>query len=140
MNVVRASANCDCRRHERFALASRECSTAENAAVSLDRAFARIVGECECRAVGKRSAFERKRAIVRDGGVFQRAVSDGTWKLIEYNVNGTRTTQLFNLQQDPYEMDNLAGETKQRKRITQLRQQMSRECETTHDPVERFWE
>ena len=71
---------------------------------------------------------------------FQRAVSDGTWKLIEYNVNGTRTTQLFNLQQDPYEMDNLAGETKQRKRITQLRQQMSRECETTHDPVERFWE
>ena len=71
---------------------------------------------------------------------FQRAVSDGTWKLIEYNVNGTRTTQLFNLQQDPYEMNNLAGETKQRKRITLLRQQMSRECEATHDPVERFWE
>ena len=51
-----------------------------------------------------------------------------------------RTTQLFNLQQDPYEMDNLAGETKQRKRITQLRQQKSREFETTHDPVERYWE
>ncbi len=71
---------------------------------------------------------------------YQRAISDGIWKLIEYNVDGTRTTQLFNLQQDPYEMYNLAGEAAQRKRIKQLRQQMSRECETTHDPVERYWE
>lgn len=27
----------------------------------------------------------------------QRGISDGTWKLIEYHVNGKRTTQLFNL-------------------------------------------
>jgi len=38
-----------------------------------------------------------------------RAVNDGRWKLIEYRVSGVRTTQLFDLHDDPHEMHNLAG-------------------------------
>ena len=34
---------------------------------------------------------------------YQRQVQDGEWKLIEYSVNGTRRTQLFNLLEDPWE-------------------------------------
>ncbi len=72
--------------------------------------------------------------------MFQRAISDGIWKLIEYNVKGKRTTQLFNLKQDPYEMENLAKKYKHSKLIKQLRKQMSQACEETYDPIERFWE
>jgi arylsulfatase A-like enzyme len=58
--------------------------------------------------------------ILNDGGAtgretllfayrgFQRAVQDGRYKLIEYVVDGTRTTQLFDLQEDPWELSNLA--------------------------------
>jgi arylsulfatase A-like enzyme len=37
-----------------------------------------------------------------------RSVRDERYKLIEYNVDGIRTTQLFDLQTDPWEMNNLA--------------------------------
>lgn len=40
---------------------------------------------------------------------FQRGVRSGRWKLIEYNVNGVRTTQLFDLLNDPWETANLSG-------------------------------
>ncbi len=66
----------------------------------------------------------------------QRAVSDGEWKLIEYNVNNVRTTQLFNLKDDPKEMTNLAGEKKYSKRVAQLRKQMKIEADRTNDKVE----
>jgi len=39
----------------------------------------------------------------------QRAVRSGQHKLIEYNVAGARTTQLFDLVADPWEMNNLAN-------------------------------
>jgi len=38
----------------------------------------------------------------------QRGIRKGKWKLIEYNVNGERNTQLFNLDKDPWETRNLA--------------------------------
>jgi hypothetical protein len=38
----------------------------------------------------------------------QRAVRTNTHKLIEYNVDGTRTTQLFDLERDGWEMNNIA--------------------------------
>jgi arylsulfatase A-like enzyme len=40
----------------------------------------------------------------------QRALRTDTHKLIEYNVNGQRTTQLFDVRRDPWEMRNLAQE------------------------------
>ena len=39
---------------------------------------------------------------------FQRAVRNDRYKLIKYNVKGSITTQLFDLQEDPYETNNLA--------------------------------
>ena len=68
----------------------------------------------------------------------QRAVSDGEWKLCEYNVKGVRTTQLFNLKSDPWEMTNLAGEKKYKKIIKKLRKQMVIEHEVTKDNSS-FW-
>ena len=37
-------------------------------------------------------------------------VKDDRYKLIEYVVDGRRTTQLFDLERDPLECRNLAGE------------------------------
>lgn len=41
---------------------------------------------------------------------FQRSLVEGRYKLIEYNVGGIRTTQLFDLEADPWEGTNLAGD------------------------------
>lgn len=52
---------------------------------------------------------------------FQRGVrTDDNWKLIKYNVRGTETTQLFNLNQDPWEMHNLAHDPECRARLEDL--------------------
>ncbi len=40
---------------------------------------------------------------------FQRSVRDSRHKLIEYVVDGCRTTQLFDLVEDPWELENLAA-------------------------------
>ncbi len=55
---------------------------------------------------------------------YQRGISDGEWKLIEYHVNGDKHTQLFNLKEDPSETKDLSKEKKQAKRIKQLQQKM----------------
>jgi len=41
---------------------------------------------------------------------FQRGISTGRWKLIEYNVGGNKTSQLFDLRKDPLEKENLAAQ------------------------------
>jgi len=51
----------------------------------------------------------------------QRAVSDGRFKLIEYCVSGQRTTQLFDLGADPWEMNNLANSLDYADRLVELR-------------------
>jgi len=51
---------------------------------------------------------------------FQRALRTGRWKLILYNVGGRITTQLFDLETDPWERDNLAGRAEHRERIAGL--------------------
>jgi arylsulfatase A-like enzyme len=56
----------------------------------------------------------------------QRAIRTRDWKLIEYQVNGTRTTQLFHLSRDPWEMRDLSGEAAQAARIRELRARMVR--------------
>jgi arylsulfatase A-like enzyme len=48
--------------------------------------------------------------------------TDDDWKLIEYNVGGTRTTQLFHLADDPWEMKNLAGDPAHGDRVASLRE------------------
>jgi len=55
---------------------------------------------------------------------FQRALCSGRWKLILYNVGGRITTQLFDLETDPWERNNLAGRSEHRERIAALTRQL----------------
>jgi len=52
---------------------------------------------------------------------FQRAVRDERFKLIEYHVAGTRTRQLFDLQNDPWELQNLAADGRYEQQLHSLR-------------------
>jgi arylsulfatase A-like enzyme len=74
----------------------------------------------------------------------QRAVREGRHKLIEYAVNGQRTTQLFDLQADPFEMHNLAGDPAYTGVLARLRQALSRwrdELGDTQEGMGRlFWQ
>jgi arylsulfatase A-like enzyme len=51
----------------------------------------------------------------------QRAVRTHDAKLIEYSVNGVRTTQLFDLKNDPWEMKNLADDPAHSEQLKALR-------------------
>lgn len=69
---------------------------------------------------------------------YQRSISDGEWKLIDYHVNKEEHTQLFNLKNDPMEMINLSKEKKQTKRIKQLREKMM-QLKTETGDNSAFW-
>lgn len=58
---------------------------------------------------------------------WQRAVQDAQYKLIEYCVNTTRHTQLFDLLKDPQEMTNLAGNPAYAGTLEKLRTLLSAE-------------
>jgi len=64
----------------------------------------------------------------------QRGVSDGRLKLIEYSVGGKRATQLFDLENDPFEMTNLADEAARRGELTRLRALLKASQKEVHDP------
>jgi arylsulfatase A-like enzyme len=51
----------------------------------------------------------------------QRAVQDQRFKLIEYVVNGERTTQLFDLVADPWELNNIAEDPSYEQKLHELR-------------------
>jgi arylsulfatase A-like enzyme len=51
----------------------------------------------------------------------QRAVQDGRHKLIEYVVKGTRRTQLFDMQNDPWEVRDLASQPGRARQVDELR-------------------
>jgi arylsulfatase A-like enzyme len=57
---------------------------------------------------------------------FQRAVQDGRYKLIEYVVGGEQRTQLFDLQEDPWELTNLADDPAYTETKTRLREALQR--------------
>ncbi len=65
---------------------------------------------------------------------FQRAVRTAdNWKLIKYNVNGVETTQVFDLNKDPYEVKSLANEPAFRPQRQQLETLLLSEMKTYHD-------
>lgn len=56
----------------------------------------------------------------------QRSARDSRYKLIEYVVDGRRTTQLFDVQTDPWEMTNLAADAGYAAHVTRLRGELER--------------
>jgi len=54
----------------------------------------------------------------------QRAVRDGRFKLMEYVVAGKQRTQLFDLEEDPWEIDNLADSPHHQRILQSLRRQL----------------
>jgi len=72
----------------------------------------------------------------------QRGVKDRRFKLIEYVVEGRRTTQLFDLLTAPSEKDNLAGDPVHSSRPADLRQELRRwqdELGNTGEEGRTFW-
>lgn len=77
--------------------------------------------------------FESLVPSLRDGGhpgrshlsfafmSWQRAVRDDQFKLIEYAVEGRRSTQLFDLLDDPHELTNLAGQPEFAETLARMR-------------------
>jgi arylsulfatase A-like enzyme len=64
----------------------------------------------------------------------QRGVRTRDWKLLEYNVAGKRTTQLFHLRDDPWELRNLAaGDAR---RVGEMRELLRRWMKEADDPVD----
>jgi len=67
---------------------------------------------------------------------FQRALRTRRWKLILYNVHGKKHTQLFDLEKDPWEMNNLAREPSQKKRIKEMTKVLKSMMAEADDPVQ----
>lgn len=73
----------------------------------------------------------------------QRGIRDTRYKLIEYAVDGRRTTQLFDLLEDPDELNNLADAPGHAHTVTRLREQLRgwREAAGDHtDQGNAFWQ
>ena len=93
-------------------------------------------------------AMQTPNLPVRDSHYFgycsvQRAVSTQQYKLIEYAVNGTRTTQLFDLEADPWEMTNRATDPAYQERVSELRNKLTQWhhiAGETHEHESKFWE
>lgn len=64
---------------------------------------------------------------------WQRSIYDGQHKLIEYCVDGTRTTQLFDLRKDPHEIENLANQADHAETLGRLRKLLEAERKNLND-------
>jgi arylsulfatase A-like enzyme len=65
----------------------------------------------------------------------QRAVREDRFKLIEYDVDGERTTQLFDLASDPLEQHNLADDGTHAEDLERLRDRLRTAQERMDDPT-----
>jgi len=85
--------------------------------------------------------LQGRASALRDSQFFayrnlQRAIRTDRFKLILHNVHGVKTTQLFDLQNDPLETRNLAGEPARATLIYQLTALMKDWMKRVDDPVE----
>ncbi len=85
--------------------------------------------------------IHHKRARVRDWllGAYrdcQRMIRDERWKLIKYNVSGVKNVQLFDLQNDPDELTNLAADPKNARQLARLEKLLIVAREQFGDPVD----
>lgn len=84
------------------------------------------------------TAIENAEVQTRDSLFFayeryQRAVRQGRMKLIEYVVQGVRHTHLFDLEEDPFEKNNLAGIGSNARILAQLREQLQKRSASCGD-------
>jgi len=70
---------------------------------------------------------------------FQRGIRRGHHKLIEYHVAGRRTTQLFDLAADPWEMHSLADDPAHAGELASLRERLVHWRDALDDPSS-FWD
>ncbi|MDR6562052.1 MULTISPECIES: sulfatase-like hydrolase/transferase [unclassified Arcicella] len=70
---------------------------------------------------------------------FQRGVKKDGFKLLEYNVDGNRHTQLFNLKEDPWEMHNLADEPECKAKKQALKAELLKLKVEFADTFSSFW-
>lgn len=81
--------------------------------------------EGESLAAAMRSPEEKVRdALYLAYERLHRGVRTRSHKLIEYNIDGTRHTQLFDLRADPHECDDLSGDPAQAHLLEELRGQL----------------
>jgi arylsulfatase A-like enzyme len=66
----------------------------------------------------------------------QRAVREPRWKLIEYHVGGVKTRQLFDLENDPDELKNLAGDPAAAKPLRRLEALLKMARAEADDPID----
>ncbi|MBI4556093.1 MAG: sulfatase-like hydrolase/transferase [Candidatus Hydrogenedentes bacterium] len=66
----------------------------------------------------------------------QRMARDERWKMILYNVQGHRTTQLFDLAHDPWETFNLAEQPRHAGRVGALTDRLTKWMRTVGDPCD----
>jgi len=76
-------------------------------------------------AMGDSGVRSRETLLYAYKGV-QRCARDERYKLIEYVVQGVRTTQLFDIEGDPWEMHNLAADPLYAEQVAHLRQELVR--------------
>jgi arylsulfatase A-like enzyme len=67
---------------------------------------------------------------------FQRALREDRWKLILYNVDGRKTTQLFDLDTDPWERHNLAQRPEHAERAAALTRRLQALMREAGDPTD----
>ncbi len=70
---------------------------------------------------------------------FQRAYRKDDFKLIEYFVNGDRNTQLFNLKNDPYEMNNLLEKKEYTDKYFQMKNGMIEKMKALNDTTQIYY-
>jgi arylsulfatase A-like enzyme len=69
-----------------------------------------------------------------------RAARGDRYKLIEYVVDGKRTTQLFDVIDDPWELENLADDPARADDLARLRNELQRWRTELDDPCDEFWD
>lgn len=79
--------------------------------------------------------FSAYQNVMSDTDKYQRMIREGRYKLIEYFVEGTRQTQLFDLESDPRETRNLAGDSQYADQLNHLREALGQWRREVDDPT-----